>query len=222
MRWDRIDLLINRIKDDLIEQGYVTGPSVQPDQPLTLACVTRYFCDDISSTEPSHLQSGVIRTNCMDNLDRTNVVQSALAKWTLTQQLKAVAVLQESEDVENFDEFMNKFRNSMALLWVYWLKLIVLQCGQTTQILFRGHTVALARSRRTSLGLGKGLIWDFYRTGSIPLCVTSKTTISMVPDRYVFCRKQEMSHTFPTYRTPLTSSLAHGFLGRHLDWLDRC
>jgi hypothetical protein len=25
MRWDRIDLLLNRIKDDLVEKGYVIG-----------------------------------------------------------------------------------------------------------------------------------------------------------------------------------------------------
>lgn len=28
-------------------------------------------------------QSGVVRTNCMDNLDRTNVVQSLIARWAL-------------------------------------------------------------------------------------------------------------------------------------------
>jgi len=32
-------------------------------------------------------QSGVLRTNCMDCLDRTNVVQSAVARWALEQQL---------------------------------------------------------------------------------------------------------------------------------------
>ena len=73
----------------------------------------RYFHDDFSRPEPSQLQSGVVRTNCMDNLDRTNVVQSALAKWTLTQQLRSVAILQDSEDVEDFEDFMKTFRNSM-------------------------------------------------------------------------------------------------------------
>lgn len=53
----------------------------------------------------------------MDTLDRTNVVQSALAKWMLTQQLRAVNVLQGSEDVDNFEVFMNKFRNSMSSVY---------------------------------------------------------------------------------------------------------
>jgi hypothetical protein len=58
--------------------------------------------DDPKSTEPHgffHLlangtvvsrQEGVIRTNCMDCLDRTNVVQSLIARRSLLAQLKAV------------------------------------------------------------------------------------------------------------------------------------
>lgn len=35
------------------------------------------------------LQSGILRTNCMDCLDRTNVVQSACGQWALEQQMEA-------------------------------------------------------------------------------------------------------------------------------------
>lgn len=35
------------------------------------------------------LQTGVVRTNCMDCLDRTNVVQSSIGAWALEQQLKS-------------------------------------------------------------------------------------------------------------------------------------
>lgn len=38
--------------------------------------------------EPVGTQSGVLRTNCMDCLDRTNVCQSSFAKYMLDQQLK--------------------------------------------------------------------------------------------------------------------------------------
>lgn len=46
----------------------------------------RYFCR-LSSGQVTSWQSGVIRTNCMDNLDRTNVVQSLLARRSLIYQL---------------------------------------------------------------------------------------------------------------------------------------
>jgi hypothetical protein len=37
-------------------------------------------------------QSGILRTNCMDCLDRTNVVQSAVAGWALEQQLSELGI----------------------------------------------------------------------------------------------------------------------------------
>ncbi|KAF2995246.1 hypothetical protein E8E13_003169 [Curvularia kusanoi] len=44
---------------------------------------------EISGDEIKHKQSGILRTNCMDCLDRTNVVQSATARGALEQQLSA-------------------------------------------------------------------------------------------------------------------------------------
>ncbi|KAF9728344.1 hypothetical protein PMIN01_13625 [Paraphaeosphaeria minitans] len=44
---------------------------------------------EISNDQAKQVQSGVLRTNCMDCLDRTNVVQSACARITLEAQLSA-------------------------------------------------------------------------------------------------------------------------------------
>ncbi|KAJ4410130.1 hypothetical protein N0V91_002139 [Didymella pomorum] len=44
---------------------------------------------EISNDSVEHKQSGILRTNCMDCLDRTNVVQSATARGALEQQLSA-------------------------------------------------------------------------------------------------------------------------------------
>ena len=44
---------------------------------------------EILNDEIKHRQSGILRTNCMDCLDRTNVVQSACARGALEQQLSA-------------------------------------------------------------------------------------------------------------------------------------
>jgi hypothetical protein len=44
---------------------------------------------EISKDAVTYKQSGVLRTNCMDCLDRTNVVQSATARGALEQQLSA-------------------------------------------------------------------------------------------------------------------------------------
>lgn len=59
-------------------------------------------------------QKGVFRVNCIDCLDRTNVVQSAFARHMLTTQLEALALLNETrgtrteaEQVFNDGWFMN-------------------------------------------------------------------------------------------------------------------
>ena len=54
---------------------------------------------------------GVVRTNCMDNLDRTNVVQSAIAKWSLNKQLHELGILSEGETVDQHERFMTLFRH---------------------------------------------------------------------------------------------------------------
>ncbi|KAK6463812.1 SacI homology domain-containing protein [Scheffersomyces coipomensis] len=64
MRWDRIKLLLER----LISLGYTSD---------------NFFHYDLNSSKIIHLQNKVVRTNCMDCLDRTNVVQSTIARWVL-------------------------------------------------------------------------------------------------------------------------------------------
>ena len=69
MRWYRLSLLVDLVAEDQAAMGYF---SVFPRQ----------------SPLPTKTQEGVFRTNCMDCLDRTNVVQSLLARCSLEAQLK--------------------------------------------------------------------------------------------------------------------------------------
>lgn len=59
-------------------------------------------------------QTSVIRTNCMDCLDRTNVVQSALARTVITRQLIDCGIFKETDRVDMFPDFEHMFRNSTA------------------------------------------------------------------------------------------------------------
>ncbi|KAH7883796.1 SacI homology domain-containing protein [Phlebopus sp. FC_14] len=94
MRWDRISILIEKMQEDLDRQGY--------------------FHLDMSRSDPVKLQQGTVRTNCMDNLDRTNVVQAALAKWTLNQQLRFLGVFAEGEELDDFQALSRDFREMWA------------------------------------------------------------------------------------------------------------
>jgi hypothetical protein len=62
MRWHNLSKLINAIDDDFQKQGYFHK---LPDGRVV------------------SWQKGVTRTNCVDNLDRTNVVQSLFARRSL-------------------------------------------------------------------------------------------------------------------------------------------
>jgi hypothetical protein len=100
MRFDRISLLVDRLRPSLEEMRWYH--SITP--PLT-GLGTSGGGERVTS-----MQSGVVRSNCMDCLDRTNVSQSALGKWALERQLREVGVLSIKEGVEEHEEFMSMFR----------------------------------------------------------------------------------------------------------------
>jgi len=61
-------------------------------------------------------QSSVIRTNCMDCLDRTNVVQALFARHFLRQQLVQQGIIEENDRIENHRELETMLRNSTSFL----------------------------------------------------------------------------------------------------------
>ncbi|KAL9559695.1 hypothetical protein MBANPS3_000318 [Mucor bainieri] len=98
MRWHRVQLLVDQLEPDLRQQGYCLYDASASEQ------------DPVLRKE----QTSVVRTNCMDCLDRTNVVQSTLGRWVLTRQLREIGILQSTEVVENDEQFMQIFKNVWA------------------------------------------------------------------------------------------------------------
>lgn len=92
-RWDRLSILINRLANDQDSFGY--------------------FCVNKNGTVLNS-QTGVFRTNCIDCLDRTNVVQSLLAKRVLQIQLIKLSVISENDSVETNYELHQVFRDMWA------------------------------------------------------------------------------------------------------------
>ncbi|GAA5922901.1 hypothetical protein JCM1841_003776 [Sporobolomyces salmonicolor] len=95
LRFDRVSVLIDGLDEELKEQGY-------------------FYHDTTASSHPQRKQTSVVRTNCMDCLDRTNVVQSALGKWVLNNQLRQAGVLSVKESVDEHPAFLALFRNVWA------------------------------------------------------------------------------------------------------------
>ncbi|KAJ5187449.1 hypothetical protein N7449_010443 [Penicillium cf. viridicatum] len=100
LKWHRAELLMGRLNDGLTQGGYFRGVE-SPGTPGGQL--------DTRST-----QTSVVRTNCMDCLDRTNVVQSMLGRWAVTRQLMDAGVLRPGETANDDQEFENLFRNIWA------------------------------------------------------------------------------------------------------------
>lgn len=94
MRYDRLQILINNLREHVVNYG----------------------CFFYHNNDPASLQiqRGVFRTNCMDCLDRTNVVQSLLATENLNLILKRMGILSPSDTVLEQVEFQNIFKNAWA------------------------------------------------------------------------------------------------------------
>ena len=86
----------------------------------------------------SKLQTGAIRTNCMDSLDRTNVVQSLIALENLKQVLKKLAIphvnLGDSDFYKVYQNVWANHANIIALQYASSeaLKTDITRCGKRT------------------------------------------------------------------------------------------
>lgn len=104
MRFDRIDNLVHDLQDRLLADGWFHSVAPTPSNVGGAAGPSKVL----------NVQKGVLRSNCMDCLDRTNVTQAAFAKWALNQQLRQAGVLSVKESVDDHPEFMLMFRNVWA------------------------------------------------------------------------------------------------------------
>lgn len=93
MQWHRLNILIDRLAHEQDEMGVF---QVKTD-------------GTVIST-----QSGVFRTNCIDCLDRTNVVQSMLARRSLQQVLEKLNILSIGQAIQSVTAFDSLFKNVWA------------------------------------------------------------------------------------------------------------
>lgn len=98
MKWHRTQLLLDQLGEALYNQRYFHATEGGSS----------------ASSAVRNTQTSVIRTNCMDCLDRTNVMQSMLARWTLNRQLVDLGVLEKGENAASYAHFENLFRNAWA------------------------------------------------------------------------------------------------------------
>ena len=99
LKWHRAELLMDELYDGLRRGQYFRGVEMPGDS---------------GQLEVRAKQTAVVRTNCMDCLDRTNVVQSMLGRWALTQQFTDLGILNQGEQAKDDQAFEHLFRNMWA------------------------------------------------------------------------------------------------------------
>lgn len=93
MKYENIYNLVDHVKDFLEEFGYT------------------HFTTDGKILQK---QRGIFRNNCMDCLDRTNVVQSVFARCALEKQLCELKIFHPDEKLVQHATFEKRFRNVWA------------------------------------------------------------------------------------------------------------
>uniref|UniRef100_A0A4W3I426 Phosphatidylinositol-3-phosphatase SAC1 n=1 Tax=Callorhinchus milii TaxID=7868 RepID=A0A4W3I426_CALMI len=93
MRWERLQILLDQVAEQQDEFGYFL---VDSEGSILLQ------------------QEGVFRTNCIDCLDRTNVVQSLIAHRSVQSQLQRIGVLHVGQRIEEQADFEKIYKSSWA------------------------------------------------------------------------------------------------------------
>ncbi|KAL0961793.1 hypothetical protein UPYG_G00331800 [Umbra pygmaea] len=93
MRWERLNILVDNVAETQDEYSYFL---VDRDGKLLSQ------------------QKGTFRSNCMDCLDRTNVIQSMLARRSIQSQLQRMGVLHVGQRIEEQADFERIYKNAWA------------------------------------------------------------------------------------------------------------
>ena len=151
-RWDKLESLLRELTPVLDEQRYFCAvPSEGSGNART-------------GWQVLSAQDGVVRTNCMDCLDRTNVVQSIFGRYVLYKQLQERLGLKERRN--KIDGPSNSIRRSLPMGYVVAFRRNALKLpwsqGETShRLLWADNADAISRLYAGTPAL-KG---DFTRTG---------------------------------------------------------
>lgn len=100
MQWHRVKLLIDQLSELGLSNNDIFHKEVTKDGMNTIRVISK--------------QTSTVRTNCMDCLDRTNVVQSVLAHWVLQKEFEISGLTNEGQLWEMDKSLLSIFQNLWA------------------------------------------------------------------------------------------------------------
>ncbi|KRY30603.1 Nodal modulator 1, partial [Trichinella spiralis] len=165
MNFDRLNYLIDQLMPEIHRLGY--------------------FSIKKGDTAELKMQTGVFRTNCMDCLDRTNVVQSMIAKRSLECQFQSMKILRSGDSLFRYPAFESIYRN----LWA--------DNGDACSVQYAGTAALKSDFTRNCIMLNLELesvhLQALRRTGTMRLFVGILTILTTVSDKQVEAHFSKMS-----------------------------
>eukprot|EP01006_Ploeotia_vitrea_P035237 TRINITY_DN65849_c1_g1_i1.p1 TRINITY_DN65849_c1_g1~~TRINITY_DN65849_c1_g1_i1.p1 ORF type:complete len:619 (+),score=344.64 TRINITY_DN65849_c1_g1_i1:163-2019(+) len=149
MQWHNLSKLVNEVDDEFPTMGYFsmdTSPGVF------------HIHSDSDDFKVLTRQTGTFRTNCMDCLDRTNVVQGLFARRVLLQHLREQGVEKKKHgDTFGSSDFEHMYKN----VWANNADMMSVQYSGTGAL----KTDFTRTGKRTKMGLlqdGKNSLMRYY------------------------------------------------------------
>ncbi len=165
MRYENISLLLKRptVSNGLKNTGY-THCEIQNASKFSFSLT---FEDEFHSSssfylKPLKTQSGAFRTNCIDCLDRTNVIQTVISRINLHQMLNELKISDVIPDLnEPFEPFEHEFEDVFRLLWTENGNFLS-KCYSGTNALKADYTRTGKRTMKGALADGVNTMKRFY------------------------------------------------------------
>jgi len=202
---------VRLVEFDFHKEGYQRLANLVSDHLAADAETFGYFATRRDGQGPRFIrqQNGVFRTNCIDCLDRTNVVQSMLAKRTLEQQLKWLQVLVGDDLLIHYADFERSYKN----LWADNGDMCSMQYAGTCAL--KGDVTRTgSRTHRGKLNDLKNAVtrwfinnfWDGYRQDAIDLCLGNVAVDEQAAKSGLFSKKWDW-HTYIVLGLVLTIAM---------------
>ncbi|KAI3712783.1 hypothetical protein L1987_71348 [Smallanthus sonchifolius] len=172
VHFERLSILYDQIEDFLIKNRY-------------------YLLNDKS--EKVETQIGIVRTNCVDCLDRTNVTQSMIGRKMMELQLQRLSIFDAEETISTHPNFDDCFK----ILWANHGDDISIQYSGTPAL--KGDFVRVGR--RTTRGVlkdGWNALMRYYLNNFVD--GTKQDSVDLVQGHYIVSLSRDMAPTLKKVR----------------------
>lgn len=178
IHFERLSILYDQIEDFLVKNRY-------------------YLLND--KGEKVEAQIGVVRTNCIDCLDRTNVTQSMIGRKMLELQLQRLGVFDANQTISSYPNFDDCFK----ILWATQGDDISIQYSGTGAL--KGDFVRYGK--RTSQGIlkdGWNALMRYYLNNFVD--GTKQDAIDLLQGHYIVSVSRDMAPKRPTGKVEAIAS----------------